>query len=90
MLLEEHSGNPQLCREKCSSERHCCLRTEIQEDGMKKKYAYTLRHFDVKRFELNFCLSLRSNHHSEFRKSMSACKRIPVEDKNIVNTLRTG
>jgi len=34
MTLEEHSGNPQVCRIKYSSERHCRLRTEKQEDCM--------------------------------------------------------
>lgn len=34
MILEGHSGNPQHCRLKCSSERHPCLRTEMQGEYM--------------------------------------------------------
>lgn len=89
MILEGHSGNPQLCRVKCSSERHPCLRTEMQGDYMTKKYADTLRHFDVSCFELISCPSLRSNHYCEFRKSMGTCKRIQLQDKNVVNVTNT-
>jgi hypothetical protein len=30
-----------------------------------------------------------SNHHYEFRKSIGACKRIPLQDKNIINIMDT-